>query len=138
MKSRIAIAVVSLSIAVFFSNGRADEFYKGKTIRFVVGSPAGGGYDTYARAVARHLGKHLPGKPTMVVENMDGAGSLIAANYLYNKAEPDGLTIGVWISGQIIRRRWAIAARGLTRESSVGSARQARGRRPAGSWPTPE
>jgi tripartite-type tricarboxylate transporter receptor subunit TctC len=81
----------------------ADEFYKGKTIRFVVGAPAGGGYDTYSRAIARHLGKHIPGNPTMVVENMEGAGSLIAANYVFNKAEPDGLTIGVWISGQIIR-----------------------------------
>ncbi|HSC43413.1 MAG TPA: tripartite tricarboxylate transporter substrate-binding protein [Candidatus Binatia bacterium] len=104
MKSRIAIVAVSLSIALSFSNGRADEFYKDKTIHFVVGAPAGGGYDTYARAVARYLGKHLPGNPTMVVDNMDGAGSLIAANYLYNKAEPDGLTIGVWISGQIIRQ----------------------------------
>lgn len=86
------------------SNASAEDFYKGKTIRFVVGAPAGGGYDTYARAVARHLGKHIQGTPTMVVENMDGAGSLIAANYVYNKAEPDGLTIGVWISGQIIRQ----------------------------------
>jgi tripartite-type tricarboxylate transporter receptor subunit TctC len=82
----------------------ADEFYKGKTIRFIVGAPAGGGYDTYTRAIARHLGKHIPGHPSMVVENMDGAGSLIAANYVFNKAEPDGLSIGVWISGQIIRQ----------------------------------
>lgn len=81
----------------------ADEFYKGKTIRFVVGAPAGGGYDTYTRAIARHLGKHIPGNPSMLVENMEGAGSLIAANHVYNKAEPDGLTVGVWISGQIIR-----------------------------------
>jgi tripartite-type tricarboxylate transporter receptor subunit TctC len=81
----------------------ADEFYKGKTIRFVVGAPAGGGYDTYTRAIARHLGNHIPGNPSMVVDNMEGAGSLIAANYVYNKADPDGLTIGVWISGQIIR-----------------------------------
>jgi tripartite-type tricarboxylate transporter receptor subunit TctC len=81
----------------------ADEFYKGKTIRFIVGAPAGGGYDTYTRTIARHLGKHTPGNPTMVIENMEGAGSLIAANHVYNKAEPDGLNVGVWISGQIIR-----------------------------------
>ncbi len=81
----------------------ADDFYAGKSIRFVVGAPAGGGYDTYTRSIARHLGKHIPGHPTMVIDNMDGAGSLIAANYTYNKAEPDGLTVGVWISGQIIR-----------------------------------
>lgn len=104
MKSRIAIATVTLSIALLFSNAFADEFYQGKTIHFVVGAPAGGGYDTYARAVARHLGKYIPGHPSMVVDNMDGAGSLIAANYVYNKAERDGLTIGVWISGQIIRQ----------------------------------
>jgi tripartite-type tricarboxylate transporter receptor subunit TctC len=85
-------------------NVSADEFYAGKTIRFVVGAPAGGGYDAYARAVARHLGKHIPGNPATVVENMEGAGSLIAANYVYNKAKPDGLTIGHWISGQIIRQ----------------------------------
>jgi tripartite-type tricarboxylate transporter receptor subunit TctC len=104
MKSGIAIAVVSLFMALSFSNGRADEFYKDKTIHFIVGAPAGGGYDTYTRAIARHLRKHIPGNPSMVVDNMDGAGSLIAANYLYNKAERDGLTIGVWISGQIIRQ----------------------------------
>ncbi len=91
---------VSLSL----SERKADDFYKGKTIRFIVGAPAGGGYDTYTRAIGRHLGKHIPGNPSMVVENMDGAGSLIAANYTYNKAERDGLAIGVWISGQIIRQ----------------------------------
>jgi len=85
-------------------SARAADFYEGKTVRFIVGAPAGGGYDTYTRAVARHIGKHIPGSPTSVVENMDGAGSLIAANYIYNKAEPDGLSIGVWISGQIIRQ----------------------------------
>jgi tripartite-type tricarboxylate transporter receptor subunit TctC len=104
MKSRIAIAAVTLSIALFSSNARADQFYQGKTIHFVVGAPAGGGYDTYTRAIARHLRKHIPGNPSMVVDNMDGAGSLIAANYVYNKAERDGLTMGVWISGQIIRQ----------------------------------
>ncbi|HXV47322.1 MAG TPA: hypothetical protein VEB61_00875 [Candidatus Binatia bacterium] len=82
----------------------ADDFYRGKTIRFIVGAPAGGGYDTYTRAIARHFGKHIPGNPSMVIENMDGAGSLIAANYTFNKAERDGLAVGVWISGQVIRQ----------------------------------
>ncbi|MGH7797074.1 MAG: Bug family tripartite tricarboxylate transporter substrate binding protein, partial [Candidatus Binatia bacterium] len=103
----IGLLTIIISIGfVFFGaihNANADDFYQGKTIRFIVGAPAGGGYDTYTRAIARHLGKHIPGNPSMVVENMDGAGSLIAANHVYNKAEPDGLTIGVWISGQIIR-----------------------------------
>ena len=107
MNKKINSTIAIISGLIFMgavSKALADDFYNGKTIHFVVGAPAGGGYDTYARAVARHLGKHLPGNPTSVVENMDGAGSLIAANYVYNKAEPDGLTIGVWISGQIIRQ----------------------------------
>ncbi|MGH7794783.1 MAG: hypothetical protein ACREQ2_07780 [Candidatus Binatia bacterium] len=96
---------VLVGLVAFPTGSRAaDDFYKGKTIHFVVGAPAGGGYDTYTRAIARHLGKHIPGNPSMVIDNMDGAGSLIAANHVYNKAAPDGLTIGVWISGQIIRQ----------------------------------
>jgi tripartite-type tricarboxylate transporter receptor subunit TctC len=100
---RSAVVVIGLFFLRALPEAGADEFYKGKTIRFVVGAPAGGGYDHYTRAITRHLGKHIPGNPSMVVENMEGAGSLIAANHVYNKAEPDGLTIGVWISGQIIR-----------------------------------
>src|SRR6266511_3698901 len=102
-----SVLTASLVVLVLFAATTkvgADEFYKGKTIRFIVGAPAGSAYDTYVRAIARHLGKHTPGSPSMVVENMDGAGSLIAANYLYNKAERDGLAIGVWISGQVIRQ----------------------------------
>jgi tripartite-type tricarboxylate transporter receptor subunit TctC len=79
-----------------------DSFYQGKTIRVSVGFSAGGGYDTYARAVARHMGKHIPGNPTFVVDNMDGAGSLIDANYTYNKAERDGTFIGVWNSAFVL------------------------------------
>jgi tripartite-type tricarboxylate transporter receptor subunit TctC len=77
----------------------AEEFYRGKNIRIVVGFSAGGGFDTYARAIARHLGKHIAGQPTVVVENMTGAGSLIAANHVYKVAKPDGLTIGHFIGG---------------------------------------
>jgi len=58
----------------------ADDFYAGKTIRVSVGFSAGGGYDTYARIVSRHMAKHIPGNPTIVVDNMTGAGSLVAAN----------------------------------------------------------
>jgi len=81
------------------SAASADDFYKGKSIRIVVGFSAGGGFDTYARAIARHMGKHVPGQPAFMVENMAGAGSLIAANHLYNVAKPDGLTIGHFIGG---------------------------------------
>jgi tripartite-type tricarboxylate transporter receptor subunit TctC len=82
----------------------AADFYKGKTIRFVVGFAAGGGYDLSARIVGRHIGKHIPGNPTIVVENMTGAGSLIAANYTFNSAKPDGLFVGIWNSAYVLRQ----------------------------------
>jgi tripartite-type tricarboxylate transporter receptor subunit TctC len=81
-----------------------DDFYKGKTIRFVVGFGAGGGYDLSARAVARHMGKYIPGNPTIAVENMGGAGSLIAANHTYNVAKPDGLFVGIWNGAYVLRQ----------------------------------
>ena len=77
----------------------ADDFYKGKTIRIVVGFSAGGGFDTYARAIARHMSRHIPGQPPIIVENMTGAGSLISANHMFKVAKPDGLTIGHFIGG---------------------------------------
>jgi tripartite-type tricarboxylate transporter receptor subunit TctC len=71
------------------------EFYKGRTVTIVCSSSTGGGYDTLARAVARHIGKHLPGNPTFVVKNMTGAGGIVATNHLYNSAERDGSVIGI-------------------------------------------
>jgi tripartite-type tricarboxylate transporter receptor subunit TctC len=71
-----------------------DPFHAGKSMRFVVGFTAGGGFDTTTRLLARHMGRHIPGHPAIVVENMPGAGSLIAANHLYRVAQPDGLTVG--------------------------------------------
>jgi tripartite-type tricarboxylate transporter receptor subunit TctC len=92
------VAALSLLVGAGASAG-ADDFYKGKNIRIVVGFSAGGGFDTYARALARHMSKHIPGQPAIVVENMTGAGSLIAANHVYKAAKPDGLTIGHFIGG---------------------------------------
>ncbi|MDP6559567.1 MAG: hypothetical protein QF619_05530 [Candidatus Binatia bacterium] len=93
---KLALALVLVSVT---STGVwADEFFKGKTIRIVVGFSPGGGYDTYARAAARHMSKYIPGNPTFVVQNMTGAGSLIAANYTSKRAKRDGLTLGVWNS----------------------------------------
>jgi tripartite-type tricarboxylate transporter receptor subunit TctC len=69
------------------------DFYKGKTIQIVVGFGAGGGYDLYARALGRYLGKHIPGQPTVVVQNMEGAGSVRAANYVYAGSPQDGTVI---------------------------------------------
>jgi tripartite-type tricarboxylate transporter receptor subunit TctC len=76
-----------------------ESFYQGKTLRIIVGTSAGGGFDTYTRTLARHFGKHIPGQPAVVVENMPGAGHLIAANHMYNVAKPDGLTIGHFHGG---------------------------------------
>jgi tripartite-type tricarboxylate transporter receptor subunit TctC len=80
----------------------AQDFYKDKVIRFIVGQAAGGGYDTYTRMIAQHMIKHIPGNPAVTVENMTGAGSLVAANYLYNTAKPDGLTVANWNSAFVL------------------------------------
>lgn len=81
-----------------------DDFYQGKTVRVIVGGSAGGGFDTYSRLMARHLGKHIPGNPAIFVENMTGAGTLIAAKYLHSSAKPDGLTFGIFNGGLILGR----------------------------------
>ena len=78
-----------------------EEFYKGKTLQFIVGGSAGGGYDTYTRLIGRHIAQFVPGKPAVVVQNMPGAAMLIAANYIYNSAPRDGTVIGNW-SGPLI------------------------------------
>jgi len=82
----------------------ADDFYKGKTVRIIVGGSAGGGFDTYSRVMARHLGKHIPGNPAIIVENMTGGATLIAAKYLHSSAKPDGLTFGIFNGGLILGR----------------------------------
>ena len=75
------------------------DFYRGKTVNLIVGYSAGGGYDTYARILARHMGKHIPGSPTIVVQNAPGAGSMRAANTIYNVAPKDGSTFGMFGRG---------------------------------------
>ncbi len=89
----------ALCLAVFPAMARADtvaDFYHGKTVQLVLGYGPGGGYDVYARLIARFLGKYIPGEPNVVVVNMPGAGSLRGTNYLYNTAPKDGLTIGAF------------------------------------------
>lgn len=87
---------LALALGVTGTAHSVEDFYKGKTIRFIVGHAPGGGYDGYTRLTARHISKHFPGSPAPVVQNLGGAGGLVAANYLYNKVKPDGLTVGVW------------------------------------------
>ena len=94
-----------LGFATWAVSAHAQEpFYKGKTIRLIVGLAPGGGYDLYSRVIARHIGKHIPGTPTIVVENMTGAGSVIAANHMYKAARPDGLTIGDILGGLFLQQ----------------------------------
>lgn len=106
-----AVMIAGLQSVVTPSGAGADEFYEGKTIRFIVGYAPGGGYDTYTRLIARHIRNFIPGNPSTVVENMEGAGSLLAANYMFNKAEHDGLTVGNFNSGMITQQ--ALGSRGV-------------------------
>ena len=77
----------------------SGDMFRGKTVTVFIGFSAGDGYDVYARMVARHIGKYLPGNPNVIVQNMPGAGHMIAANYIYNVAKPDGLTMGAINAG---------------------------------------
>lgn len=133
MKKHVLLTLVTSFTLLGFAlaqTARAEDFYKGKTLRFIVGYAPGGGYDTYTRAVARYIGRHIPGDPSIVVENMEGAGSLLAANYMFNKAEPDGLTVGNFNSGMVTQQ--ALDARGIRFDARkfgwVGS--------PGKGWPT--
>ena len=96
MKRKIVRLVSSsliISVLVFPATLMAAPYYQGKVINLIVGHRAGGGNDIVARVVAKHLPKHIPGNPTVIVQNMPGASSVIAANHVYNRTKPDGLTI---------------------------------------------
>lgn len=105
-------AVLGLSAALFLvacgrspSPGEApDAFYSGKTVSITVGSGAGGGFDTTARLVSRHIGRHIPGTPTVIVVNMPGGGGLVAANYMFHAAPKDGTVIGVFHEAQVMNQ----------------------------------
>ena len=105
-KALACLLVAASLVLLLYANAThaQDSFYKGKTVRIIVGASAGGGYDTYSRTIARHMGKHIPGNPTFVVDNMPGAGFLISANYMYNIAKPEGLTIGHFIGGLFLQQ----------------------------------
>ena len=96
---RITLAFIAVFTLVTVASRAAEaqsSRYAGKTVTIVVGFKPGGGYDATARLLARHLPKHIPGKPAVIVQNMPGANSIIAANHVYNVAKPDGLTIGTF------------------------------------------
>jgi len=101
------------SAGLFFStavgHAATQDFYQGKMIRIIVGFSPGGAFDAYSRSLSRHMRKYIPGNPIITVENMPGAGSLIAANYLYKAASPDGLAVGNFIGsvlmGQVLGQK---------------------------------
>src|SRR5581483_3408416 len=94
-----AFGIGAAALAVGFgaaNAARADDiadFYKGKPMTMVIGIPPGGGYDIYARLVARHLTRHIPGQPTFIAQNMPGGGELTAANYVVNTATQNGTVV---------------------------------------------
>ena len=105
ISKRLTILLLMLvALALNRATGHAQDFYKGKTIRIVVATTPGGGFDAYSRIIARHMGKHIPGNPSLAIENMPGAAFLIGTNYLYRQAKPDGLTIGNWIGNLVVHQ----------------------------------
>jgi tripartite-type tricarboxylate transporter receptor subunit TctC len=94
IRKAAALALLACTLSASARAESVESFYQGKQIRVIVGSGAGQDYDAWARFVARYMGAHIPGKPNFVVENMPGAGSLVAANYLFTKAAQDGTVIG--------------------------------------------
>jgi tripartite-type tricarboxylate transporter receptor subunit TctC len=107
MRSRLtksfAVLLIALAVSEQLAHS-AESFYEGKTIRIIVGTSPGGGYDTYTRLIARHFSKYVPGKPSIIVDNMPGAGGLVSANHLFKVAKPDGLTIGHFVGGQFLQQ----------------------------------
>jgi tripartite-type tricarboxylate transporter receptor subunit TctC len=98
LRCAAALAIAWLAVALAAPPARAAdeaEFFKGRTITVYIGNPVGGGYDVYGRLLARHLGRHIPGNPTVVPTNMVGAQSLVCANFIYNTAPRDGTAIGL-------------------------------------------
>jgi tripartite-type tricarboxylate transporter receptor subunit TctC len=103
----IALAAASLWLAVTPATAQSvAEFYAGKQITMIVGSTTGGGYDTQARLVGRHIGRHIPGNPTVIVQNMPAAGSLAATNHMFNIAPKDGTAIALVQRGMLLIKNW--------------------------------
>ena len=99
----VAGACVLSAVSLAAAQESVEQFYKGKQVQIAVGSSPGGGYDTYARLLARHLGDHIPGNPAVVVQNMSGAGSNRAAGYVYSVAPKDGTVAGAIFPGAILQ-----------------------------------
>src|ERR1700730_9843666 len=119
-----ALAVGVLVLAAPMRPGHAqsvEDFYRGKTVTLTIGFSAGGGYDLYARLLARHLGKHIPGQPNVLPQNREGAGSQRATLYLYNAAPKDGSVIGTFSRSMVVAPLVADAPFDATRLTWIGS-----------------
>jgi tripartite-type tricarboxylate transporter receptor subunit TctC len=103
LKVAAAAAALLLAVPSAFAADSVADFYKGRTVTIDIGYSAGGGYDLYARVLARHLGAHIPGNPSVIPQNMPGAGSLKATNYLYNVAPKDGTVIATFARGMAMQ-----------------------------------
>ena len=101
-KRIIATTIAGLISTGAFAQSETEKFFAGKNIDFLIGSAPGGGYGIYGAVLGRHIGKHLPGKPNIVARNLDGAGSITAANLLYNKMPKDGSTFGAIFMGAVV------------------------------------
>jgi len=100
----LSLVSIVLTVVLWSAAGLAQApYYAGKSVRFIVGQAPGGGYDTYVRTIARHISKHIPGNPSIIVENMEGAGSLKSANYVYKQAAPDGLTVVIFNNSLVVQ-----------------------------------
>ena len=100
------LRLLALAVALVISSERpvCAQDYKDKTLTIIVAYSPGGSFDLYARVLARYIGRYLPGNPTRIVENMTGAGGIIAANHLYNRVKPDGFTMGAWASPLVLQQ----------------------------------
>lgn len=94
LKTLVAVALAAVVSTLSYAEQGVEDFYSGRTVQLVVGYSAGGGYDLYARTLARHIGKHIPGAPNVVVRNIPGAGSLVAMNQIANTLPQDGSVFG--------------------------------------------
>jgi tripartite-type tricarboxylate transporter receptor subunit TctC len=128
---RLLMGLIFCLTVIFLSYSKeahtqADPFYKGKTIRIIIGSTPGGFYDRWARLFARYMGKYIPGQPEIVAQNMPGAGSVIATNHVFGVAKPDGLTIGMPLNSVYVDQLVG-PQRGAVRFAQVSMDRFSRG-----------
>jgi len=101
VQARCGLLLALMAASLFATPARAEDFYKGKTLDIVVGSTPSGSFDLISRTLARHMGRHIPGNPAIIVQNMPGAGSLTALFYVDANAPKDGTVLGVFLPGII-------------------------------------